>query len=106
MNYHTAGLCSLHERTGEENRFALPPNTLLRLQTEYIQVPPDRQRALSPGCRLNDSSLSGNELFGLGTRNLKTGHSALLRFLWSCVENVWIQFPAAGLRMAMKLPQV
>jgi hypothetical protein len=54
---------------------------------------------------LNDSTLSGNELFDLGTRNLKTGQFALLRFLWSCVENVWIQFLGAGLQMALELPQ-
>ena len=45
-------------------------------------------------------------LFDLGTRNLKTGQSALLRFLWSSVENVWIQFLGAGLQMALELPQV
>jgi hypothetical protein len=55
---------------------------------------------------LNDSSLSGNELFDLGTGNLKTGQSALLRFLWCSVENVWIQFLGAGLQMARELQQV
>ena len=53
---------------------------------------------------LNDSSLSGNELFDLGTGNLKTGQSALLRFLWRSVENVWIQFLGAGPQMALELP--
>lgn len=55
---------------------------------------------------MNGSTLSGNELFDLGTHNLKTGQSALLRFLWSTVENVWIQFLGAGLKMALELPQV
>jgi hypothetical protein len=47
-----------------------------------------------------------NELFDLGTRNLKTGQSAPLPFLWSCVENVWIQFLGPGLQMALELPEV
>ena len=50
--------------------------------------------------------MSDNELFDLGTRNLKTGQSALLRFLWRSFENVWIQFLGAGLRMALELPQI
>jgi hypothetical protein len=50
--------------------------------------------------------VSGNKLFDLGTHNLKTGQSALLRFLWHSVENVWIQFLGAGLQVALELPQV